>query len=105
MKSSEVAHTASILASAESASSIDSLHLYFISQERRSVLFHPFLEFGLRLELRHLDAVDGWAGFLYGSDFVFAHLPNPKDAMPLQAAASEVDRTVVDRPVEVAATD
>ena len=37
--------------------------------------------------------------------FVFAHLANPKDPMPLQASMSEIDGAFVERPVEVAAAN
>ena len=73
--------------------------------KRRGVLAEPFLEFGVLLEFRHLDAVDGRPGLADLPDFIGAHLANPEYAMPLQTGMREIDGTLIQRPVDVAAAD
>src|ERR1019366_4688465 len=75
------------------------------SHELRAVLTKPFLEVGVGLKFRHLDTVDGWPFLAHLPDFLSGHLADPKHAMPLQAGMGEIDRTLIKRPVEVAAPD
>src|ERR1019366_8479711 len=67
------------------------------SHELRAVLTKPFLEVGVGLEFRHLDAVDGRPFLAHLPDFIRAHLANPKHPMPLQAGMGEIDRTLIKR--------
>src|SRR4029077_8762158 len=59
----------------------------------------------MRLELSHLNAVDGRSRFAHLPDFLFGHLANPQHPMPLQSGMSEIDGAFIERLVEVAAPD
>src|SRR5690349_10217575 len=71
--------------------------------ERRGFRADPLLQSIMRLERRHLDAVDGRAGFPDLADFFFAHLANPHDPVPLQPATGEIDGTLTQWLVQVTA--
>src|ERR1700694_5053254 len=66
--------------------------------EPRRFVLDPFLESGARVELGHLDAVNGRAFVPQLPYVLFAHLPDPKHPMPLQAGMGEIDSTVIKRP-------
>lgn len=59
----------------------------------------------MRLELGHLDAVDGRPRLCNFPDVLFRHLANPQHAMPLQAGMCQIDRAVIERPAKVRARD
>ena len=73
------------------------------SHERRGLLAEPLFERRMRLELGHLDAVDGRFRFPDLADFFCRHLADPKQAMPLETCVRERDGPFLERLVQVAA--
>jgi len=73
--------------------------------ERRGVLAEPSLKISVRFKFLYLNAVDGRPRLTDSFDVLFGHLADPKHLMPLQSGVSEIDGTLIQRPVEVAAPD
>ncbi len=55
----------------------------------------------MRLELGHLNAVDGRPGISHLPDFFWRHLAEPQHPLPLQATTGEIDGTFVERLIQV----
>src|ERR1700733_6024922 len=77
---------------------------HVLAQKRRSPFAEPFLQVRLRLELLHVDVVDGWTSLPGLTDIRIGHLADPDDPMPLQAGMRKID-PFPECFVEIAATN